>query len=166
VPRRKRNAAPPGLAEDPAQLAAEASAAPAGPTDGPARNGKKIRAADRQLESGGPGSVAPPPTGGEVIFPVEAIAAVHADVWKALARRMRSRYQLSPEGAQEMARYAEVCIRQYLGPLLAQHAALAAYLMTQGTALVALLALREEPEKKPQPLPESGVARAAAQSTG
>jgi hypothetical protein len=110
--------------------------------------------------------VAPAPIGGEVVFPVEAIAAVHLDLWNGLARKLRSRWALSREGAAEMARYGEICIRQYLGPYLAQHAALAAYAMTQATALIALLALREEPEKKPAPLPESGLARAAAQSTG
>jgi hypothetical protein len=164
-----KNPAPPPLAEDPAQLAAEAAGAtelpatPAGKRGGARRRPGGAGAAAPTTDAGAPGAVAPPPVGGEVTFPVEAIAAVHGELWNALAKRLRSRWALSEAGAFEMGRSAEIVMRQYLGPYLAEHAALCAYLMTQAAALLALLAMREEPQEKPKPLPDSGVARAAAQ---
>jgi len=170
MPRRKK-ISPPPFTEDPELLARDADVAGVGADETQPgkrrRDRKSSRAGDARADSPGPamgpGAVAPPPIGGEVTFPIEAIAAVHGELWNALAKRLRSRWQLSEAGAFEMAKSGEIVMRQYLGPFLAEHAALAAYLMTQAAALLALLALREEPQQKPAPLPDSGLARAAAQ---
>lgn len=185
--RRKRRG-PPGLSEDPEQLAGEAAAGgdPAVADDGPrashrerARPGRRPgrppgrpRKGDRfAFESVPPGASVPPPVGGEVTFPVEALAFLHLELWNVIAVRLRSRWALSPEGAAEMARYGEIMIRQYLGPYLAEHAALAAYAVTQCTALVAVMAMRDtspapskSPPDVPVDLPLSGLAVAAGAS--
>ena len=154
MPRRKKPPAPPGLAEDPAALEAEAAGAapPRDEAPGP-KSGKKKPAAGPARRAAAP---EPEPT---IPFPVEAIALLHLELWNALAKKLRSRYELSANGAQEMANYAELCIRQYLGPYLAEHAALAAYVMTQGAAVLALLALRDTPNPAAAPAPGAAPAR-------
>lgn len=93
----------------------------------------------------------------EIAFPVEALAMLHREVWLMIAKGLRSQFILSEEGAAEMAKFADLCLRQYAGPLLSEHAALAAYVMTQLTALGAVLVLRvpKEPTARIAPAPSA-----------
>lgn len=144
---RKRHHVPPSLAEDPEQLAREAEAAEASASAERPGGGKPKPKAARADAGGAAGAAEPP----GLPFPVEALALLHLELYGWLGKRLRSRYRLSEAGAAEMARYAELCIRQYLGPYLAEHAALAGYMMTQATALIAVVALREPAPKEPKP---------------
>lgn len=158
--RPKSEGLPPNLRESADALAQEVADA-GEPLEAPrarAKTKKGRRAQAYDMDTGEPaGTVAMPPAA-DLPFPVEAIALMHRELWNALAERLRSRYQLSAEGAHEMATYAEICIRQYLGPYLAEHAALAGYLMTQAAALVSLVAMREAPKKPATPAVPQGLA--------
>jgi hypothetical protein len=89
------------------------------------------------------------PSGVEQIveFPIEALSLMHFEIWRYIAKRLKSEYKISEQGAKEMGLYASLCIKQYLGPYLAQHQALAAYLLTQTTALTICIVTREVKEK-------------------
>lgn len=54
-----------------------------------------------------------------------------------------------------MAKYADLLLRQYLGPALGDNAPLALYCLTQLTAISACFALRELPPVQP-PAPSPG----------
>ena len=137
--KRPRTGVPPSLEESPANLAAEAAAAEAGAAGDGDKPPKRKRGRPTKEEAAAAAAADAVP------FPVEALAILHFELWRMVAASMRSRYQLSEEGAREMAAYAEVCIRQYVGPSLAEHTPLAAYLMTQGAAVMACFALRQVP---------------------
>src|SRR5262245_46570393 len=109
-PRKDAPGVPPGLAEDPELLAGEAAAVGGGPDSGGARSRDARRRKGPAPWRGSPdtdtpGAAAPTPMGGEVQFPVEALAVLHLEIWNAMAVKLRSRWQLSREGAAEMARY-------------------------------------------------------------
>lgn len=137
MPRKKKPAGqvPPSLAEDPEQLAAEAAGAPRAGDGAPGPKGEKRK-------RGRPPGAAAAPAEPVIPFPVEALAVLHRELWTIIARAFRSRYQLTEQGAFEMAQYAEICLRQYVGPTLAEHTPLAGYLMTQTAALLGVMALR------------------------
>jgi hypothetical protein len=86
-----------------------------------------------------------------VEFPVEALSLAHREIWHFVAKRLQSQYRLSEEGAKEMGNYASLVIAQYLGPYLAKHQALAAYMLTQVTALTVIIVTREPKPKEEKP---------------
>jgi hypothetical protein len=87
----------------------------------------------------------------EIQYPIEAITQVHKGIWDWIAASMKSEYRLSEQGAHEMAVYADLCLRQYVTPVLAEHACLAAYLFSQVTALSVCVLMRKGKKDGPSP---------------
>lgn len=120
---------PPGLAQDADALLAEAKA-----IGTPGAEGEKVKRKYTKRTD-------------EIPFPKEALAVVHKGVWTFIAKSLRSDFTLTPQGADEMAIWADLCLRQYLSPYLAEHAALAGYVLTQCAAFGMVIALRRPKEK-------------------
>jgi hypothetical protein len=79
-------------------------------------------------------------------------------IWTLIGKSLRSRYRITKPAADEMAKHADLVLRQYLGPVLADNAPLALYALTQFTALAAAFTLREPA----QPVPKSAASAPAS----
>lgn len=154
MPRRRKretenaSAIPPSLKEEPGAIREEARRLAQEGVPASAEGGKAASEIDEPPRKRGR-----PPKAKviEVSFPVEALAILHRQVWEGLATLFRSAYHLSEEAAREMASYADLCLRQYAGPALAEHSALAAYSMTVLTHLAALLVVKKPVETSAKP---------------
>src|SRR6185503_4765534 len=141
---------PPGLVETRDTLRTRAGAARAAASARGGKPGAKTDA-DVGLPGRGPGR----PTAASQIteFPIEALAEAHYHVWGLITKALRSRWRITKPAADEMAKYADLVLRQYLGPALGDNAPLALYCLTQVTAISACFALREGPAPKPDTAP-------------
>jgi hypothetical protein len=137
---------PPSVAESPEQLEKDAAAL-AGGAPGEERRGPGRPPGSKTKKPG------PVPA---FEFPLEALALAHKGIWDFAGDRLRSDFRISTEGALEMARFADLCLRQYVMPFLADHAALAGYLLTQVSTLAAMIASRRPGKVAPQPAPKEG----------
>ena len=79
-------------------------------------------------------------------FPIESLEIFHREVWGFISQRLRSDYKLSEKGANEMAVWANQCLKQYVSPLLAEHHALACYMLCNVTSLAMVIAMRKPKE--------------------
>jgi hypothetical protein len=141
---------PPGLVETRESLGAKARNARASSATRGGKPGPKTDA-DPGAPARGPGR----PTAASLIteFPVEALAEAHYQVWTLIGKALRSRYKITKPAADEMAKYADLVLRQYLGPALGDNAPLALWGLTQITAISACFALREPAAPAPMPAP-------------
>jgi len=76
-------------------------------------------------------------------FPIESLSLLHSEIWGVICVKMKSEFKLSPKGAEEMGTWSNQILKQYLGSYLAQHMALACYMLTQLTALSLCIAMRK-----------------------
>lgn len=151
---------PPGLVETRDTLRAKAGGARAASAT---RGGKP--GAKTEPDAGAPGRGPGRPTAASQIteFPVEALAEAHYHVWTLIGKALRSRYRVTKSAADEMAKYADLTLRQYLGPALGENAPIFLWSLTQLTAIAACFALREpaaaQPDKAPGAAPPAQPAR-------
>jgi hypothetical protein len=94
-----------------------------------------------------------------VDFPVESLTLIHSELWKGIAKMARSSYIVSEDAAREMGALSAIVLKQYLGPALADHAPLGAYLFSQLSAIVMVMTTRQAKpapklEEKPVPAKE------------